>query len=105
MLYNESFCIKCYSDHFFINDNYKECINITDIEPEKEYYKKDELNYYTCSYKGVNNCKECIDESTCLLCDSEYALLSYDYSLCYLKSELQKGLEDNKNDYLKELES
>ena len=88
---NESFCIKCYSDHFFINDNYKECINITDIEPEKEYYKKDELNYYTCSYKGVNNCKECIDESTCLLCDSEYALLSYDYSLCYLKSELQKG--------------
>ena len=84
-------CDICEENHFFINDNYKECININSIKPEREYYKIDNLNYYTCSYKGVKNCKECQDGSNCYLCNENYALVSLNYSFCHPKSELAIG--------------
>ena len=84
-------CDFCEEYHFFIDDNYKECININSIKPEKEYYKIDNLNYYTCSYKGVKSCKECQDGNHCYLCKENYALVSNDYTFCHPKSELAVG--------------
>ena len=89
--YNDSICISCEANYYFINDNYTECIYIDSIKPENEYYKGDELNYYTCSFKGVKNCKKCIDENTCFLCDKDYALFFYNYSFCHPKSDFNKG--------------
>ena len=95
--YNNSMCVLCQKDHYFINDNYKDCINIDNIKPEREYYKLDNLNYYTCSYKGVNNCKECRDNNTCYACNEDHALLSWNYSFCHPKTELEKGFYHDEN--------
>ena len=94
---DNTICNSCEDDHYFINENYKECININDIKPEREYYKEDDLNYYTCSFKGVQNCKECKDGNTCYLCNDNYALISTDKSKCYPKSELSKGFFHDEN--------
>ena len=94
---DNTICHDCEKDHYFINDNYRECININNIKPEKEYYKEGSLNYYTCSFKGVKNCKECNDKNTCYLCNDNYALLSNNYSYCHPKSELSKGYYHDEN--------
>ena len=98
--YNNLKCEFCEENYFFINDNYKECININSIKPDREYYKYDNLNYYTCSYKGVKNCKECQNGNTCFLCNENYALVSLDYSFCHPKSELVKGYYHDENEIM-----
>ena len=88
---NEITCTICENDYYFLNDDYKACISINNLKPDYEYYKEDELNYHTCSFKGVKNCKECTDKKTCTLCDDNFAFLSPDYSLCHHISEFDKG--------------
>ena len=97
---NDTICINCQKDYYFINDIYKECIYIDNIKPEREYYKIDDLNYYSCSYKGVNYCKECRDKNICYRCNEDHALLSWNYSFCHPKTELEKGFYHDEYDIM-----
>jgi len=97
---NEIKCLKCEDNYVFLNENQTNCININDLIPLDEYIKINNTNYFTCSYKGVNNCLKCENQSMCNLCSNNYALLNFDYSRCILKSQMQKGFYSDYNEIM-----
>ena len=93
-LNNGNKCTKCENNYYFINENYNVCINENTFE-EYNYYKKNDLEYYKCDYKGVNNCEKCYSGNHCIQCKEKYTLLDEDYTQC-------NSIENLNNQYYKE---
>ena len=88
-LKNGNQCTKCENNYYFINGNNNECINENTLE-EYSYYKINDLEYYKCDYKGVNNCEKCYSGNHCIQCKENYTILDEDYTQCYLIENLNK---------------
>jgi hypothetical protein len=92
-------CFQCENDYYFLNENYQNCIHISQLVPEDQYYKIDDKNYYSCGYtKMVENCLKCANASFCLLCKNGYAFVSDNFNKCYSKDDLQIGYYHNEEE-------
>ena len=92
-------CIQCETNYYFVNENTEKCININQLIPAHEYYKIDDKNYYSCGYeKIVENCKKCINTTTCSLCKEGFAFQSDKFNKCYSKEEMKIGYYHNKQE-------
>ena len=85
-------CIQCLQNYYFLNDNYKKCVDIRTIDND-EYYKVDPYNYHQCSWK-FRNCKKC-NSTICKFCNNDYTLVNDNYEICYSKDSVQKGYYQN----------
>ncbi len=84
-------CQKCENDFVFLNEDQKHCINIYNLTPQDEYIKINDLNYFSCGYRGVQNCQKCQNLTTCDLCINDYTFADFNYSFCHKKADLTKG--------------
>ena len=83
-------CQKCENNYIFINECQKKCINVSDLKPDDEYIKINDMNYYTCDY-AIPHCEKCESSTHCNSCLNEYTFADYDYSKCYKISDMSKG--------------
>ena len=91
-------CIKCEINYYFLNDDHTNCILENNILPKDEFFKLNEDNYYSCSYKyGIANCQKCKNNVTCLKCKEEYALINNFFDKCVPISELEIGYYHNED--------
>ena len=81
-------CDKCFNNYYFLNNNNRNCVHISDIN-EEEYYKYDENNYHLCSWL-INNCHKC-NQTDCHLCKTNYTLVNDDYRNCREEKNYQIG--------------
>ena len=85
-------CDQCLPNNYFLNDNYKVCVNIIDINIE-EYYEYDKYNYHSCSW-FIENCKKC-NSTMCNFCFDNYTLVNDNYKKCHPKENLKIGYYQN----------
>ena len=82
---NNSYCIKCKDEYFFIGENRNECFK---EKKEQEYLSEDNgTSFYPCD-TFIKNCEKCLNKSFCLKCKSPYFLLGKNHTKCFdLKPE------------------
>ena len=98
---NDITCINCQNNYFFINENRKKCLSLTNITSSTdEYIRINNTDYFTCDYKGVKNCKKCKNFTLCDLCSEDYAFVNLNYSKCIAKNQLQKGYYTDLNEIM-----
>ena len=91
------YCEECNANYYFLNKDHSKCILESSILPKDEYYKVDNKNYYSCSFKeeSIDNCKKCTNGTICLQCKDEYAFVSNNFQECISKEELDKKYYHN----------
>ena len=79
---NKEKCIKCKEGFYSLNNNGKKCANKNQINPIDEYYF-DENNraYYFCN-TSISNCKKCVNNNTCSLCNDGFCSLNGNKKKC-----------------------
>ena len=95
--YSYNNCTKCEHNYYFLNDDHSKCIHENNILPKDEFFKFDNINYYSCSYnnKGINNCKKCTNNTICQRCNQKYGLINNYFNTCISKTELDIGFYHN----------
>ena len=86
---NGTQCLKCSKNYYFINQNYNVCYN-ENVLKKNQYYLVNDLEYYKCDYKGVNNCDYCLSGTHCIKCKNNFTLLDEDNSKCHSINNLTK---------------
>ena len=91
------YCEECDLNYYFLNKNYSQCILESTLVPKDEYYKVDEKNYYSCSFKeeSIENCKKCTNGTICLQCKDSFAFVSNNLKECISKDDLNKKYYPN----------
>ena len=94
-----NFCEECNSGYFFLNKDHSKCVLETSFTPRDEYYKVDDNNYYSCSFKeeSIENCQKCTNGSICINCQNEFAFVSNNYKECISKKDLEKKYYHNED--------
>ena len=96
-------CLSCSSgDYTLVHSDIDKCISSTEIG--NDFFKDDELNYFSCSspqYHSVEHCLKCRDKESCLSCQNGYALLNSN-KLCASNDKLinKNYFKINNNFYL-----
>ena len=98
-------CLKCRNNYYFVNNNNKNCVHISQISPIDEYYlSEDKSTYYSCNninYNSIQNCKKCKSKNTCTLCNNGFAFVNGNKNKCYkiadLGNKYYKDPKDNSN--------
>ena len=91
-------CIKCDNDFYMINNETKNCIDITNIPLDEYYLKNGTTMLYSCNnsnYNDIDNCKKCSDKTSCSLCKDTFTFIDGDKSLCV-------GIDTLNNKYIKD---
>ena len=85
-------CIKCDDNYYFVNEDYYNCIKKESITPVDEYYYDEvKKEYYSCgnsNFNSVENCKQCENGESCILCKDGYTFIDNDKSICENINEL-----------------
>ena len=98
---NEIICTKCEDNYVYINENKTQCVNIEEINANKdEYIRINSTDYYTCDFKGVKNCLKCKNLSLCDLCQNDYAFRNNNFSSCFAKADMEKGYYHDINEFM-----
>ena len=94
-----NYCEECENNYYFLNKNHSECILESSFVPKDEYFKVDDKNYYSCSFKdeAIDNCKKCTNGSICIKCKDEFAFVSNNLKECISKKDLEKKYYHNED--------
>ena len=96
---SKNYCEECDYNYYFINNNHSKCVLESTILPKDEYFKVDDKNYYSCSYKegSVEHCKKCTNGTICIRCQDDYAFIFDNFKECINKKELEKKYYHNED--------
>jgi len=103
---NSTYCNKCLSGHYFLNDKRDRCYYNDELKPEDEIYK-DGNNYYTCNnsnFHMIPYCKKCYSKLDCILCDENYTFINGIKYTCVEINSLQNKYfkdPDDESNYIK----
>ena len=90
---DKEYCSKCINGYAFIEDDRKNCINISNktiFDIDKYYTEDNGISYFPCN-KNIKNCNECSKKNECDKCINEYVILDNNKSICINKKELIKN--------------
>ena len=98
---NKDTCDKCPANHIYKHENNIKCVEKSDLEGDKHFYKDEsETNYYSCKlYNNIKNCEECSNKDTCDKCESGYEI-NKNKQLCVRLVDIQNNLYIKNNDGL-----
>ena len=90
-------CEECEQNYYFLDKNYSKCVSESELTPSDEFFRVDDKNFYSCSYReeAIDHCKKCTNGSICIQCKDEYAFVSDNLKECISKKELEKKYYHN----------
>ena len=99
---NAEKCTKCQIDYYLINNDTKKCVSISEIIPIDEYFiDKNNKVYYSCNnseFNSIENCKKCLNENSCSLCNDGFTFINNNKSKCFKIEELENKYYPDPND-------
>ena len=98
---NENTCIKCSEGFYMLNDDYKNCISLSEIKTDEYYLSEDGSNYLSCNdsnYNDIQNCKKCSSKTDCSLCQETFTFVNGDKSQCVAIDSLNNKYSEDPED-------
>ena len=97
----ENTCIKCSEGFYMVNDDYKNCISLSEIKTDEYYLSEDGSNYLSCNdsnYNDIQNCKKCSSKTDCSLCQETFTFVNGDKSQCVAIDSLNNKYSEDPED-------
>ena len=98
---NKSYCIKCKTNYFLLENYHEECYN-SKTENENKYYTENEGISYNLCNNTIKGCEECNNSKSCEKCEKNYFFVDNDKRKCVKKEEINDKYffdEDEENYY------
>ena len=98
---NENNCTRCDSYFYMINDNIKNCIDVSFIPTDELYLNEGKNMYYSCNdsnYNDIANSKSCSGKNNCSLCQNKFNFINCNKSVCVEIETLNNKYVKDPND-------